>query len=288
MNNEVFFADKGITSTSANHICNLAKESIRGIQKSLERVSFINETVRPLNGGNEEVLSSGVTDFPTINDMISLVGKYNAMIAWFREAIKAKEKAIDEINDMSIDYWAKEIACIEMPTYKEQLSLSEQDILDSFDVAKRCKYYDLEAQCAFLGKLIHPDGAIARARNNVFSSKEKEIGTIGDMAVVYSFIPSLNLNDLDEWYMELQKTHRALEAQLNGMKHEIKEKRYASMIEAQNANRVKFEEYSKRQGEIAMQFQEWSNKEAKRIGDLKIVVPNQFKELVDSLQGAKS
>lgn len=288
MENEVFFADKGITSTSANHICNLAKESVRGIQKTLERVSFINETVRPLNGGNEEVLSSGATDLTAINDMISLVGKYNAMIAWFREAIKAKEKAIDEINNMSIDYWAKEIACIEMPAYKEQLSLSEQDILDSFDVAKRCKYYDLEAQCAFLGKLIHPDGAIARARNSVFSSKEKVVDTVGDMAVVYSFIPSLNLNDLDGWYMELQKTHRTLEAQLNGMKHEIKEKRYTSMMEAQAANRVKFEEYSKRKGEIAMQFQEWCNKESKRIVDLKIVVPNQFKELVDSLQGAKS
>ena len=288
MENEVFFADKGITSTSANHICNLAKESVRGIQKSLEQVSFINETVRPLNGGNEEVLSSGATDLNTINDMISLVGKYNAMIAWFREAIKAKEKAIDEINDMSIDYWAKEIAHIEMPSYKEQLSLSEQDILDSFDVAKRCKYYDLEAQCAFLGKLIHPDGAIAKARNGVFSSKEKVVSTVGDMAVVYSFIPSLSLNDLDGWYMELQKTHRTLEAQLNGMKHEIKEKRYTSMMEAQTANRVKFEEYSKRKGEIAMQFQEWCNKESKHIGDLKIVVPNQFKELVDSLQGAKS
>lgn len=288
MENEVFFADKGITSTSANHICNLAKESVRGIQKSLERITFINETVRPLNGGNEEVLSSGATDLQIINDMISLVGKYNAMIAWFREAIKAKEKAINEINDMSIDYWAKEIAHVEMPTYEEQMPLSEQDIIDSFDVAKRCKYYDLEAQCAFLGKLIHPDGQIAKARNDVFSSKEKVVDTIGEMAVVYSYIPSLNLNDLDKWYMELQKTHRALEAQLNGMKHEIKEKRHASLIEARTANMVKFEEYSKQKGEIAMQFQEWSTKEAKRIGDLKIVVPNQFKELVDNLQGAKS
>lgn len=49
--NRVFFGEKGITSTSANHLANLAKECMESNRRALEGVGFITSTVRLLNGG---------------------------------------------------------------------------------------------------------------------------------------------------------------------------------------------------------------------------------------------
>lgn len=51
--NRVFFGEKGITSTSANHLANLAKECMESNRRALEGVGFITSTVRLLNGGED-------------------------------------------------------------------------------------------------------------------------------------------------------------------------------------------------------------------------------------------
>lgn len=48
--NRVFFGEKGITSTSANHLANLAKECMESNRRALEGVGFITSTVRLLSG----------------------------------------------------------------------------------------------------------------------------------------------------------------------------------------------------------------------------------------------
>lgn len=50
--NRVFFGEKGITSTSANHLANLAKECMESNRRALEGVGFITSTV-VRNGGIE-------------------------------------------------------------------------------------------------------------------------------------------------------------------------------------------------------------------------------------------
>lgn len=47
----IYFGDVGITSASANHVANMAKESIREIQNDLDAVTFYNATVCLLSGG---------------------------------------------------------------------------------------------------------------------------------------------------------------------------------------------------------------------------------------------
>lgn len=42
MNNKVFFGENGLTSTSANHIANLAKEFISTNENYLNNISFVN------------------------------------------------------------------------------------------------------------------------------------------------------------------------------------------------------------------------------------------------------
>ena len=57
--NKVFFGEKGITSTSANHLANLAKECMESNRRALEGVGFITSTVRLLNGGEAAILTEG-------------------------------------------------------------------------------------------------------------------------------------------------------------------------------------------------------------------------------------
>lgn len=42
MENKVFFGESGLTSTSANHVANLAKEFISSNENYLNNISFIN------------------------------------------------------------------------------------------------------------------------------------------------------------------------------------------------------------------------------------------------------
>ena len=57
--NRVFFGEKGITSTSANHLANLAKECMESNRRALEGVGFITSTVRLLSGGQASILTEG-------------------------------------------------------------------------------------------------------------------------------------------------------------------------------------------------------------------------------------
>ena len=43
--NEVFFSDKGMTSTSANHLANIAAEVVQARKLELENVTFISEYI---------------------------------------------------------------------------------------------------------------------------------------------------------------------------------------------------------------------------------------------------
>ena len=45
MENKVFFGENGLTSTSANHVANLAKEFISSSEKYLNSISFVKTTI---------------------------------------------------------------------------------------------------------------------------------------------------------------------------------------------------------------------------------------------------
>ena len=47
---KVFFAEKGITSTSANHVSNNGKELLKSEQAILDNINFVNTSVSLLYG----------------------------------------------------------------------------------------------------------------------------------------------------------------------------------------------------------------------------------------------
>lgn len=107
----VFFsqAGKGLTSTSANHVANLAKEMIGNIETSLSDMKFFLTSVSLIGGENPNVLNIGNSndDVETIIDRLYQVAKAKSLIAWLREAIKTKDRMLKETKDLSLEDYAE-------------------------------------------------------------------------------------------------------------------------------------------------------------------------------------
>ena len=54
---KVFFAEKGITSTSANHVSNKGKELLKSEQAILDNINFVNTTASLLSGGESRTIT---------------------------------------------------------------------------------------------------------------------------------------------------------------------------------------------------------------------------------------
>ena len=58
---KIFFAENGLTSTSANHIANLAKEMYQESVNSLENLQFYDESLTLLGAVGSTPIKSGAT-----------------------------------------------------------------------------------------------------------------------------------------------------------------------------------------------------------------------------------
>ena len=107
----IYFSDAGMTSASANHVANMAKESIREIAGDLEAVSFYNATVSLLSGGTVQQVHIGSTreQIDRVQQALESIGEANALIAWLREAIKARERLLQEVRTMTLQGYCEQV-----------------------------------------------------------------------------------------------------------------------------------------------------------------------------------
>lgn len=107
MENKVFFGERGLTSTSANHVANLAKEFISSNENYLNSISFINCKVGLIGSDKDQTYSLGVQNLNDIEVILADIAKCKALIAWLREAIKAKNALISDINNLNISSYCQ-------------------------------------------------------------------------------------------------------------------------------------------------------------------------------------
>lgn len=118
--NRVFFGEKGITSTSANHLANLAKECMESNRRALEGVGFITSTVRLLSGGQASILTEGRNEqyLSSIPELLEEIAEMNTFCAWMREAIKAKDEELSLIDNADLCDYLENLS--EMPEVPER------------------------------------------------------------------------------------------------------------------------------------------------------------------------
>ena len=285
---KVFFAEKGITSTSANHVSNKGKELLKSEQAILDNINFVNTKMSLLYGGDCKTITNGMKpddSYESMQKTITKIANLNAMSAWIHEAIKAKTEILEYVQSLSIDKWAKD-QNIELPNAPgKEFPITESDVIGTWDVAKRNKYYVYESYCSLVGKFIHPKGAFYEAKaqmNNALQNPSKVEGS-GRDAIIYSYEPSMLVSDVNAEYDWLSTELRHKEAEFNKMKQEIID----AITEDKLAKAQKFDDayakYIDTMESIRNKFDMWKTKTVKEISALKIYLPQGPKQTYDEI-----
>lgn len=276
----IFFSTegKGLTSTSANHIANLAKEMIRETEASLAGLTFYSTSVGLIGNDTINTLKEGDTSdtLGQVKAQLHTIAKANSLIAWLREAIKAKERLLKEVDDLTMNDFMKQQGIKKPDMPKRGTALTEDEYYASLSVDERNRFYSLEALASVLGKAVHPAGVIANAREQL-NERLKNPRTIegkGRDALLYSYTPTVEASQVDEVYFAVQKEFREVQASLNAIKYDCLKAVKESEIEVQT---VYADECAKYQAEITRiqnEISTYEKKRAREIGSYKIRIPD--------------
>lgn len=279
----VFFKKEGeegvaLTSTSANHIANLAKEYIQGVETQLNNVCFFNAEVSLVGSTGASIIQTGGTS-EVLNNLQSLlegVAQAKSLIAWLREGIKAKENLMKDLQNIGLEGWCNEngLAYPEAPSRGHVLT--EVEYYASLPIKERNRYYQLETEAAVLGKYIHPNGHLSDARKELKDKLQHphEVDGKGRDALIYTYTPTVFVAEVDNVFFELQKKHREVQAQLNAMKYSCEQAINESTSKVNSEYMVASQKYQARLKEILGAFKTWNDEKSQEYSKLKIVVPN--------------
>lgn len=285
---KVFFSEKGITSTSANHVVNKGKELLKSEQAVLDNINFVNTTVSLLSGAESKPITNGMKwedSFEPMHKIIDKIANLNAMSAWIHEAIKAKNEILEYVRSLKIDKWAED-QNIEFPdTPIREIPITAADVIGTWDVAKRNKYYVYESYCSLVGKFIHPKGAFYKAKaqmNNIVQNPNKVEGS-GRDTIIYSYVPSIPTSMVADEYDRLSTELRHKEAEFNKMKQEITDAIAEDTIAKSQKFDDEFAKYIEITTSIRNKFSTWKTKTEKEVGKLKIYLPEGPKKTYDEI-----
>ena len=294
--NNVFFENGFMTSTEAQNICNIAKEAVTNEHERLSAVSFYDTEIASIISPEAFIKTKiSPNDISWISESLDKIGRYNALNAWLKEAIKAKEEAMDEVDIMDVttlDFYEDYIKP-EEPTIDYD-SFNEEQVMSEWSADKLNRYYTLNSEAAVIGKYIHDSGAIAKARKDLVNkmANPSTVSGQGRETIVYKYIPSVDTEVVEGIYMSLLAKHRKLNAELNSLKAEIKETINKKNIEASVAFRDKHTEWEHKISEYYSlvkqrdaKINEYKISEKERISKLKINVPS---SLMDTYKEIKA
>lgn len=286
--NEVFFGNHGLTSTSANHLANIAKEKIVSNEAKLKNLNFVTTTVdivgSPADSGKTISRGYQEKELAEVRTLLSEIADMNAFCAWIREAIKAKEAEIKDVTERDFDDWLKENG-LRLVRPITGVKPTEDDIMEDMNIRERFEYLQLEATAATIGKYIHPDGVFSIAREELHNRIMKPYSTegTGKETLIYSYTPSIDQQKVDDLFFGLQKWHRTNEQHLNRIKYDIKRKLDKKSIVQKNQEENALEAYRVEYQEYRSKFKAWQIKESERLSLMKIVIPDDLQAIYETI-----
>lgn len=285
----IFFSSegKGLTSTSANHVANMAKEMIRGLMAELSELQFYSTDValigeergnRLVNGASEENLAGVI-------DKLFRVAKAKSLIAWLREAIKAKEELIKKTRIITLEEYAKQegIKLEEEPTPRPEMT--EDQYIATLDLKERCRYYEVETLASTLGKEIHPEGAFADARESLLKKLDRPHSVSGEGrdTLIYTYIPSVAISNVEDVYFRLQKLYREAQAEVNVRKHECRKAVTEENIARDSEYVARLSEWTNTRKLLESQRSEYVRSRVKQLGEMRIIIPESLRNIYDEV-----
>lgn len=301
--NNVYFGNEGMTSTTANHYANIAKEMIKRTEKKLYGVKFYQTSISAIGSTEKQLMSQGSSDISFIDDALREIAEANAFCAWVREAIKEKEAQQLAVNRKDLDEWLKEqgIEIKEEPDYPDsERIVEEQDIINTWDINKLNKYYRLGAFASAIGNYIHPGKAV-KNYNDARVDLHKVVNTpinvegSGRDTILHYHVPTITPDVVDTQFLKMQDMHRSYEKELNAMKAELKEtvnnmnqQRYDEHQVKIDAYYAEHREYVAWKNEMRNKLNKWKVSETERLSKLKIVIPKDLSGIFQKVKAVDS
>lgn len=280
----IYFGEQGLTATSANFVANQAKEYCQTLKTELDNISFVDSFVS-LIGSPESPIAKGSSDISFVKRDLNVITKMYSLIAWLREAIKAKENLLKELTSVSVRDWAKDngIDCPEAPERPQKLTKDE--VIASWSIKDRNRYLALSTKVSVYGKFVHPDGSFAEARKDLKEKQTKpiEYKANGQDTLIIRHSPSVETDVIDKEFFSLQSEWRAAQAELNGYEHKIQTAIDEDTQQKNSAFVQAYSEYSTQITTVTAKHKAWQDSEQVRIANLKIVIPNDLQESYETI-----
>ena len=284
---DVYFGENGLTSTSANHVANLAKEHTQSMETTLSSLTFIETRLSVIGSAESHVVNKGMKNdtMANIPVFIEKIGSACALISWLREAIKAQENALNYVKSLEVGNLCKMIG-VELPKKPEKLiAKNEDDVTAELSIKERNRMLTLNAHSAALGKLVHPDGYLSKARKEYYEKRDKptKVEGNGRDTLIYSYETLVDSAAVDELFFALQARHRESRSELNGYRYKIRKAVEESEAQVSEANMERNKSYVREVEQIEAKASAYRLELLKKVGNLKIVIPNDLKDIYDEI-----
>jgi hypothetical protein len=213
--------------------------------------------------------------------MLKEIYNLKSLIAWLREAIKEKENLFKANKLFESDEYLT--LMVNRPVRKAYLT--EQDVIESWTVKEQEEYLSLETICAVIGKYIHPNGPLSRAKKDLSYRISHPIVTecSGRDTIVRRYQAVTTEEEVDALFFSLQNKHRELQAQLNGIKHKIEVTLREDMQKKDEEYKLELEAYHAKLAELREADKLTRIAKDKEIEALKIIIPNDLTAIYNSL-----
>lgn len=278
---EFLTSERGITSTLANHLCNIAKEEMQSIQVTLDNIAFQDVFIETLEGERSKLIKQGYSleELRKAMQSVEYQARLTAFIAYFRECIKQKEAVMDKIRRMTLDEYERLHglqALLHDPVEEDDLSLGEY--LRTIPHKDYVDYYQAEAMAASYGKVVHPGQALSMAKTELHqrAKNSMEVEVSGDQTIIKRYSPTIESVDLEKIFFEQQSQYRDYQARSNKLKAHYEEALY-------HHNRAKHQAYLKSKEAYRLlkeerweEYEQYRRDELQRVASLKIVVPERL------------
>jgi hypothetical protein len=260
----------------------LAKEHYKGLERELFLISLYSTSVSLLDSSESKLLREGTADIDSIEEKLQDITACKSLIAWLREAISAKTRLTNEAAASSYNDYGLEVP--EQPTREEYLS--EDDVIATWNIKQRNRYYYLEALCATIGGYIHPGNPFANARDEFLKilSQPNELKGNGRDTLLYTYTPSVEPNKLEEVFMHLQQVYRSYQAELNSLKHSIEDALNKDKAEKNLKYETEMREFRNSMALIDAQLKEKVHEATVAAQNLKIAIPDSLRPIYDKIQ----
>lgn len=271
-----YFNSAGLTSSQANYICERIKEILKPIQ---DEIHYLETHTSTLDG-------ESLDDFKKLHDIdgkLEKIGKLYAISAFFRTAIKEKDKRLDSISQKISLVRTKLDALLEGIDYAQLERIKNVDMDDfllTLSLSDVIAYKTAESRASHIGKFIHNFDNI---RTSLTKKEKISFKQVGEQVFKIHHTPLYDLEEMQSLQGYLLAEHREHENTVNLYK--------AKFHEFKNQAQMRYEdELNRLQNQRNQLLNEKVKAETERlikikntIADFKIIVPNEFKETIDAL-----